>query len=217
MGLCSECHAKQTSYHAPDGGLQRYCKGCAASVPGAVPRYRKEKEAARLAAVSATGLAAVSPAAAAAAAAAAAGKGKKRGRQDDPPISLAVLGISPRIVATLDKNWLEQKLSTVELLKDSSWSTATSSQLDLTTHTSREAIAFDIGKALCEDYDEMSLVLRRVSSILSVNEAACIGANRAVSAITSNSSRFCAALTLRSATWCRATIRASISTPRWGY
>ena len=203
MGRCSQCHTKQASYHAPQGGLQRYCKGCAESVPGAVPRYRKEKERAAAAALAAS-------------AAAAAGKGKKRGRQD-PPISLAVLGISPRIVATLEEDWLEQQLPTVELLSDSSWSTATSAHLDLTTHTPREVIAVGIGKALCEDYDEMSRVLRRVSSIMVVNEAACIGANRAVSAITSNSSRFCAALTLRSATWCRATIRASISTPRWGY
>jgi hypothetical protein len=204
MGLCSQCHTKQASYYAPQGGLQRYCKGCAESVPGAVPRYRKEKERAAAAALAIS-------------AAAAAGKGKKRGRQD-PPISLAVLGISPRIVATLEEDWLEQQLPLVELLSDSSWSTdLTSTQLDLTTHTPREVIAVGIGKALCEDYDEMSRVLRRVSSIMVVNEAACIGANRAVSAITSNSSRFCAALTLRSATWCRATIRASISTPRWGY
>ena len=72
-----------------------------------------------------------------------------------------------------------RELPTVELLSDSSWSTATSSQLDLTTHTSRQDIAVGIGKELCEDYDEMSQVMRCVGSILRVNETACIGANRA--------------------------------------
>ena len=173
--LCSACGAQAQRHGFPVAAGKMWTLAVKRNNNNLLAAKADVLERLRLCRDSAAAAAAATPAATAAAA----GKGKKRGRQDGPPISLAVLGTSPRIVATLDEDWLEQQLPTVELLSDSSWTTKSESQLDLTTHTPREDIAGRIGKELCEDYDEMSQVLRRVGKILRVNETACIGANRA--------------------------------------
>ena len=44
MGKCSKCDNAQASYYDPDDGPRRYCKQCASAVPGAVPRWQKDKQ-----------------------------------------------------------------------------------------------------------------------------------------------------------------------------
>jgi ribosomal protein L44E len=108
MGKCTKCRNKQYSYSDPGNGPGRYCKQCATTMSSVVPRYKKEQERA--------------------------GSGAKqdkdkRARVDGgPPIHLASLGLMPSIIKTLDEDYLERQLSTVDLLKTAkhSWNVGTS-------------------------------------------------------------------------------------------
>ena len=104
MGKCSKCQNKQASYCDPADGPGRYCKQCAGTVPGVVSRWQKDQWKKRV------------------------GSGVvkeeatlflgKRARVDGgPPISLALLGDSPFLVELDDEDFLEQRVSTVELLE----------------------------------------------------------------------------------------------------
>eukprot|EP01052_Picozoa_sp_SAG31_P048002 SAG31_NODE_9850_length_1220_cov_5.238180_1_plen_215_part_00 len=154
MGKCSTCQDKQASYYAPNNGTGRYCKQCAEAVPGAVSRWQRDQSKAREA-------------------------GNKRTLTGDgPPISLASLGLSPFIAATLKANWLERQLPTGALLTRATrttWNAATTCALDLTTHTSHEQDAIAIGEQLVGDYAAMAPVLRAVAQQMEINEVAVIG------------------------------------------
>ena len=88
MGKCSKCSNAQASYYDPDDGPGRYCKQCARDVPNAVSRWQKDKK--RKAEARGEGAGAGSGM----------GQDKKRAL-DGPPISIATLGLSPSIAATL--------------------------------------------------------------------------------------------------------------------
>ena len=127
MVKCHTCKDKQASLHAPNGGAGRFCKPCSADIPGAVPRYRKDKEANS---ISLNAL----------------------------PISADALGNSPRIVVTMDSDWLEQRAPAATLLLAASnrrtfWGPNITQVLDCSTGTQQhEQMAESIGRELYENY-----------------------------------------------------------------
>ena len=154
MVKCHTCKDKQASLHAPNGGAGRFCKLCSANIPGAVPRYRKDKEANS---ISLNAL----------------------------PIPADALGNSPRIVVTMDSDWLEQRAPAATLLLAASnrrtfWGPNITQVLDCSTGTQQhEQMAESIGRELYENYDTMSPVLQSVAQVMSVNGTACFGLNKA--------------------------------------
>jgi len=158
-----KCKAEEAAY-VDERGKRAHCDSC--KRPGATRHIRKKRKAAT-ANIDTAGLC---------------DSGKKRTlTSDGPPISLASLGTSPFIAATLDADWLERQLPTRELLTDAprgTWTAATTTELDLTTHTPREKVAISIGEQLVGDYAAMAPVMRAVAHEMGVNQTACIGANR---------------------------------------
>jgi hypothetical protein len=108
----------------------------------------------------------------------------KRSIAESLPIPVTQLRSSPGIVATLHIDWLQQHLSLQMLApilanaKRTQWGPNIFSALDLTTNTPFVEEAKRIARLLCPDYEEMDVVLKRVASIMGINQSPCIGVNR---------------------------------------
>jgi len=158
MGRCVTCREKDASYCPAGGGPRRWCFGCSGEHEGAVPKYQSQPQKRPR---------------------------KTRKRPSDQrvlPLSLAALPRQPRIVASLGVGWMEERVTTEELIANAprgTWTPNTSAALDLTTHTGLAARAAQLGAELCgEDYAPMAAMQRDIARAMHVNETACFGMNR---------------------------------------